>query len=64
MPTARQQPVFFGNLKWLTQEPEEKIEQHIEKKATQNKRFDPDVSLIIAGLPQEDNEDLKAKVKV
>ncbi|KAL7374830.1 hypothetical protein ABVT39_007749 [Epinephelus coioides] len=41
----------------------EKIEQHIEKKATQNKRFDPDVSLIIAGLPQEDNEDLKAKVE-
>ena len=43
----------------------EKIEQRIESGAgatTPSKRFDPDVSLIIAGLPQSDGEDLAALV--
>lgn len=41
----------------------EGIEQKIAEKATQKKSFGEDVSLVIMGLPQEDNEDLMAKVK-
>ncbi|KAL7398072.1 hypothetical protein ABVT39_003840 [Epinephelus coioides] len=41
----------------------ETIELKIAEKATQRKPFDSDVSLMIAGLPQVDNEDLIVKVK-
>lgn len=40
------------------------IEMKMNTKETRGKPFDPDVSLVIVGLPQEEGEDVEAKVKV
>lgn len=40
----------------------EKMEQKISEKEAKKKSFDPDVSVIIVGLPQSEGEDLMAKV--
>ncbi|KAJ8002372.1 hypothetical protein DPEC_G00179210 [Dallia pectoralis] len=41
----------------------ENIEQKMSEKETKKKSFDPDVSLIVVGLPHLEGEDLMAKVK-
>lgn len=40
----------------------EKMEPKITEKEAKKKSFDPDVSLVIVGLPQSEGEDLMAKV--
>lgn len=41
----------------------ENIEQKLSEKEAKKKSFDPDVSLIVVGLPHSEGEDLMAKVK-
>lgn len=41
----------------------EQIELKMERNAIPAKRFEPDVSLIIVGLIQEENEDIEAKIR-
>ena len=40
----------------------EKMEQKISEKEAKKKSFDPDVPVIVVGLPQSEGEDLMAKV--
>lgn len=41
----------------------DKLEKQIKTKQVRGKPFDPDVSLVVIGLPQTEGEDVEAKVK-